>query len=118
MLNPKITMEAVTLKKQRIISSDLNELELGEKAVTLRLIFTAEEPQEDESLPWIEVGSHAVVIWQRDRFSSIKMIRVQENRHWQIIASFMGTAEDMHLFFKRQKDCEAVFGQLTKYFFP
>jgi hypothetical protein len=117
MSNRKITMEAVTLQKQRVVSSELNELELGEKSLTLRLIFLAEEPQEDESLPWIEVVNHAVVMWQKDRFSSLKMVRHQESRTWRIITSFMGTAEDMHLFFKRQKDCETVFEQLREYFF-
>lgn len=117
-MSVKITMEPVTLKKQRILSSDLHELELDETSLTLRLIFSAEEPQRgDESLPWIEVHSHAVVMWRKDWFSSMKMIRVQEDRNWQIIISFMGTAEDMYLFFKRQKDCEAVFDQLKEYFF-
>lgn len=117
MPNPKITMESISLKKQRIISSELNELELGDDRLTLRIIFLAEEPQEDESLPWVEVGSHAVVTWRKDRFSSIKMIRVQENRHWQIVTSFMGAAEDMWLFFKKQKDCQAAYDQLIEYFF-
>lgn len=40
MPNPKITMESISLKKQRIISSELNELELGEPA---RFLFEPEK---------------------------------------------------------------------------
>lgn len=116
-MNTKITVEPITLRKQRVISVEISELELGERDITMRLIFLAEEPQEDEALPWDEVLNHAVVTWQRDRFSSIKMIRVQRDKNWQIITSFMGTAEDMFLFFKKQKDCEVVFEQLIDYFF-
>lgn len=112
----KITMEPVSLRRQRIIKPRLCELELSEKAFIFRLKFKAEEPQEDEALPWIEVDNDFVFIYLRKKFAGIEKLWHQLDKRWKIVISINGIHPDLTLFFKRQTDCEVVFDQLIEYF--
>jgi hypothetical protein len=124
MPNPKITIEAVDLSKQKIIEPRLCEVELGEDRFIYRLKFKASEQHRnddgsyDESLPWIEVDNDFNFVYKRSAFVGIEKFWVQFEKRWKIMISFDGVGSDLLLFFKKQKDCEAVFNQLVEYFYP
>lgn len=118
MPSQKITIEVIDLKYQRIVGGHPHELELEEKAFTLRMKFKAEEPQgEDEALPWKEVDNDVVLKFRREMFAGLEKMWIGADKRWRIVVYTSGVNYDMRLFFKRQKDCEAVFDQLEEYFF-
>lgn len=118
MSNQKITIEPIDLKYQRIVIGQPHILELWEQVFTLRMKFKAEEPEgDDEALPWKEVDTDVVLMFRRDKFSGMEKMWIQDNKRWRIVIYTQGCDYNMRLFFKKQKDCEAVFDQLTEYFF-
>ncbi len=112
----KISIEHVDLSKQKIIEPRLCEVELAPERFIYRLKFKASEPQEDESLPWIDVDNDFIFIHKRSAFRGIEKYWVQIEKRWKIIISFQAIGAQV-LFFKHQKDCEVVFDQLVDYFF-
>jgi hypothetical protein len=119
MPNPKITIEPVDLSKQKIIEPRLCEVELAPDRFIYRLKFMASEPdRDDEALPWMEVDNDFHFIYKRSAFAGIEKFWIQLEKRWKIMLSFQGIGSDLVLFFKRQKDCEAVFDQLVEYFYP
>lgn len=118
MSNPKITIEAVDLSKQKIIEPRLCEVELAEDRFIYRLKFRASEPdRKDDALPWSEVDNDFVFIYKRSAFTGIEKFWVQVEKRWKIMLSLQGIGSDLLLFFKRQQDCEAAFDQLVEYFY-
>lgn len=117
MPNLKITIEPVDLAKQKILEPRQSEFELAEDRFIYRLKFKASEPQEDEALPWIEVDNDFVFVYKRSAFAGMDKVWLQVGKRWKIVLYFDGVAADLNIYFKKQKDCEAVFEQLTEYFF-
>lgn len=118
MPNQIISIEPVTLTRQKIIEARMMEFEMADTWFAYRFKFLAEEPQkDDDSLPWVEVDNDFNGIFPRDRFSGIEKHWIGEAKRWKIIISMYGVALDLCIYFKRQPDCEAVFDQLVEYFF-
>lgn len=119
MPNTKITIEPITLTRQRILEGRLMEFEMSDTWFSYQFKFRAEEPkQDDEKLPWEEVDNDFHGVFPKHKFAGIEKHWLQESKRWKIIISVDGVAQDLAVYFKRQKDCETVFDQLVEYFFP
>lgn len=116
--NPKITIEAVDLSKQKIIEPRLYELELGQDRFIYRMKFRASEPRnDDEALEWKEVDNDFESVYLKRKFSGIDKMWLQEDKRWKILISFDGIGLDLRIYFKKQATCQTVFDQLVDYFF-
>lgn len=118
MPNTKIAIEPIDLNKQQILEAKLFEVELAPDRFIYRLKVKTLEPQkDDDALPWIEVDNDFHIVNKRAAFAGIEKWWHQVDKRWKIMLSFDGIGSDLMLYFKRQKDCEAVFDQLVEYFF-
>lgn len=118
MENVKISIEPITLTRQRMVDKRMMELELADTWFAYRFKFRAEEPDEkDDQLPWEEVDNDFDSRFPKGRFAGLEKHWVQKGKRWKIIINIDGVAQEISVFFKKQKDCEAVFDQLVDYFF-
>lgn len=113
----KIDIAILSLSRQKIIEPRGCSLEFNDDYLIYKLRFLAEEPQDDESLPWTEVDNDFEYHVFKKNIVAVDKQWIQKEKRWKIILCVMGMQYDICIFFKKQTECEAIHAKLINWLF-
>lgn len=116
-MNDIIYVDLCDLSKQKIVDGKPHEIQLFDTYFIYRMRFRANEPQEDESLPWKEELSSFETVCPRNGFAAIDRQWIEEEERWKITICIHGFGY-LKVYFVDRAKCKEVFEKLKSYFLP
>ena len=117
--NSIIDIKPMHLRNQKMSNDGELRLEFYDGYFKYIGNFYADEPKdrEDHSLGWETVYNYFEVVVDKRFVAAYEKAWAHSYEHWSIYISVNGMNDDIKLFFKTQKEADAVMDKLTHYLY-